>query len=157
MNTMVGPPKPGFQPTTFHKFFSSGLGAQVTRRLGYPQRSLGFAQGDRKSISGEVARAYRYPLRGRAGAESVTALIRMVPDTMDHPSVEALRTVQDFTEAYDGPAAIVWGDKDPVLGRVRNRMSRMLPQAPVTVTQGGHFLQEEVPVEIAAAIRLVSG
>jgi hypothetical protein len=32
----------------------------------------------------------------------------------------------------------------------------MLPQAPVTSTDAGHFLQEEVPSEIAYAIRQVS-
>jgi hypothetical protein len=31
-----------------------------------------------------------------------------------------------------------------------------LPHASVTRTQAGHFLQEEVPVEIAAAIREVA-
>ena len=59
-------------------------------------------------------------------------------------------------ESYDGPAAIVWGDRDPVIGRLRNRVSRLLPQAPVTSTDAGHFLQEEVPAEIATAIREVS-
>ncbi len=80
----------------------------------------------------------------------------MVPDTMDHPTVEPIRDVQTFVESYDGPAAIVWGDRDPVIGRLRNRVSRMLPQAPVTSTDAGHFLQEEVPGEIAYAIRQVS-
>ncbi len=30
-------------------------------------------------------------------------------------------------------------------------MERHFPDAPVAVTEGGHFLQEEVPTEIAAA------
>ncbi len=157
LNTSLGPPKPDFSPTTFHRFFSSPIGAWTTRYLGYPQRSLGFAQGDRKSISGVVARSYRYPLRGERGSEAVTALVRMVPNSLDHSSVEPLREVKAFVDTYDGPAAIVWGNRDPVLGRLRNRTSRMLPQAPVTATDAGHFLQEEVPEEIAAAIRLVAG
>jgi len=33
----------------------------------------------------------------------------------------------------------------------------MLPQADVTRTDGGHFLQEEVPKEIATAILRVAG
>jgi haloalkane dehalogenase len=31
-------------------------------------------------------------------------------------------------------------------------MKENFPDAPVTETAGGHFLQEEVPVEIAAAL-----
>jgi haloalkane dehalogenase len=85
------------------------------------------------------------------------ALTRMVPDGPDHPSVPLLRAVADLVEGYTGPAAIVWGDRDPVLGRVRDRVARSLPQAVVTRTAGGHFLQEEHPAEIAAAIRSVAG
>jgi len=55
--------------------------------------------------------------------------------------------------SFEGPRAIVWGDRDPVLGKLRRRVERQLPGAEVTVTDAGHFLQEEVPVEIAAAIK----
>lgn len=156
MNTLLGPPKPDFRPTTFHRFFSSSLGALTTRYLDFPQRSLSIAQGDRSSISGDVARAYRYPLKGRDASASATAIIRMVPDSLEHPTVEAMREVLAFVESYDGPAAIVWGEKDPILGRLKNRTHRMLPHAEVTSTDAGHFLQEEVPKEIASAIRLVA-
>jgi haloalkane dehalogenase len=43
-----------------------------------------------------------------------------------------------------------------VLGRVRSHIQRLLPEARVTVTNAGHFLQEEVPSEIATAIREVA-
>jgi haloalkane dehalogenase len=46
--------------------------------------------------------------------------------------------------------------RDPVLGRVVNHLERMLPHARVTRTNAGHFLQEEVPRDIAAAIRSVA-
>ena len=57
---------------------------------------------------GEVARAYRWPLRGRANNAAPLALARMVPDTMDHPSIPALTACRDFVEAFEGPSAIVW-------------------------------------------------
>jgi haloalkane dehalogenase len=75
---------------------------------------------------------------------------------MEHPSVQLLERCKAFVESFDGPAALVWGDRDPVLGRLKNRTARLLPQATVTSTQGGHFLQEQVPVEIADAIRDVA-
>ena len=58
--------------------------------------------------------------------------------------------------SWTGPAALVWGDRDPILGRVRGHLARLLPHADVTATQAGHFLQEEVPEAIAAAIRKVA-
>ena len=52
----------------------------------------------------------------------------------------------------DGLSVLLWGVKDPILGRLLRRTARALPQAPVTETGAGHFLQEEVPDEIAEAI-----
>lgn len=76
-----------------------------------------------------------------------------VPDSFEHPSIAPLRRCQAFIEAFDGPSAIVWGDRDPVLGRVRSWIEKLMPRARVTRTTAGHFLQEEVPREIADAIR----
>ncbi len=156
LNTVVGPPRPGFRPSGFHRFARMPLVSDFAFRVvGFPQIALDRAQGDRSSIRGDVARAYRYPLRRGPARLTPLALARMVPDSMDHPSIAPLRRCQELVESFRGPAAIVWGDRDPVLGRVRRHIERLLPQAPSTVTAAGHFLQEEVPGQIAAAIRLV--
>lgn len=152
MNTVIGPPKPGFRPTTFHRVFGNRLVGGVARWLGLLEKNMSRAQGDPSSISGEVRDAYLYPLQ-RGGNDAVVDFVRMVPDSMQHPSVEQLREVGQFVASYEGPAAIVWGRNDPVLGRLLRRTRRALPNADVTVTDAGHFLHEEVPSEIAAAIR----
>ena len=157
MNTLIEPPKPGFRPSLFHRVFSTRAGDFLSRYMGLPQRALGFAQGDRKSISGDVARAYAYPLKRSRGNDAVAALVRMVADDMDHPTVALQQEVADFVAGFGGPSALVWGTRDPVLGRLLRRHERMLPGAKVTATDAGHFLQEEVPAEIAEAIRYVSG
>ena len=41
---------------------------------------------------------------------------------------------------------------DPILAKALPSMQKNFPNAPVTETEAGHFLQEEVPVEIAAAL-----
>lgn len=157
LNTVVGPPRPGFRPTLFHRLARVPLVSDfVFRRCAFPQAYLRFAQGDRRSIAGDVARAYRYPLRGRANNLAPLALARMVPDGPGHPSIEALARCQEFVTGFDGPLEIVWGDRDPVLGRARRHLGRLLPRARVTATQAGHFLQEEVPTEIAAALLRVA-
>lgn len=158
LNTAIAPPKPGFKPTSFHRFSNLPLISDgAFRLLGFPQVALHLVQGDKGSIRGEVARAYRYPLRHLADRAAPLALARMVPSSLEHPSVPDLRIVQELVEGFKGPAAIVWGEADPVLGRLLRRVSASIPQASVTKTAAGHFLQEEVPVEIAAAIREVVG
>jgi haloalkane dehalogenase len=157
LNTVLSPPRPGFRPTLFHRLARVPILSELLfRGLGFPQNMLHRAQGDDRSIRGRVAQAYRYPLRGLARNAAPLALARMVPDSFDHPSIAPLRVVQAFVEAFEGPSAIVWGDRDPILGRTRSWMQKLLPRARVTVTQAGHFLQEEVPREIADAIRFVS-
>ena len=155
LNTMLSPPREGFKSTTFHKVFRTGF-RQFATSLGLPQNYLRFAQGDRKSISGVVQKSYSYPLKtAQGGSDAVAGLVRMVPDTLQHSSVKESTEVAALVEKFSGPSAIVWGQKDPVLGKVLNRIKRALPDAEVTITDAGHFLQEEVPVEIAAAIKSV--
>ncbi len=157
LNTVLSPPPENFRATAFHRFARMPVASSLAFRvLGFPQNALWAAQGDRSSIRGAVARAYRYPLRRMRDRVAPLAMARMVPDSFEHPSIEPLRRVQALTESFRGPAAIVWGDKDPVIGRVRNWMARMLPHAEVTRTEAGHFLQEEVPGPIADAIRRVA-
>jgi len=50
----------------------------------------------------------------------------------------------------------VWGVKDPILGRALRRHQELFPRARVTERPAGHFLQEEVPEDIVAAIRRVA-
>ena len=45
---------------------------------------------------------------------------------------------------------------DPILGSGLDAMKRNFPKATVTKTEAGHFLQEEVPIEIAEAIKRVA-
>ncbi len=154
LNTVPGPPKEGFRATTFHRFARLPIVSDlVFRGLGFPQNTMAIAQGDKTSILGRAALGYWWPLRHLRDRVAPLALARMVPDSMHHASIAPLRTCQDAVTSFRGPVAIVWGDRDPVLGSVLGHMKRLLPEATVTRTRGGHFLQEEVPGPIADAIR----
>ena len=99
LNTVLGPPKPDFKPTAFHRFARRPIAAPLAFRvLGFPQRALHQAQGDPRSIRGEIARAYRWPLRGPFRNAAPLALARMVPDSHEHVSIEALRRCQTLVE-----------------------------------------------------------
>jgi haloalkane dehalogenase len=158
LNTVLGPPREGFKPTAFHRFARMPIVSDLAFRVaGFMPRGMAGAQGDKKSISGDTARAYRWVLRDPKTRVAPLALARMVPDSMQHRSIAPLRKCEEITRAFKGPAELVWGDKDPVLGGVRKHMMTLLPNARVSRTEGGHFLQEEVPDVIAGAIRRVAG
>ncbi len=157
MNTVLSPPREGFRETAFHRFARTPIVSDFAfRALAFPVRGMGLVQGDRTSIRGEVLRAYLEPLRDVRTNVAPLALGRMVPNDFAHPSVPGLAKCHAYVRAFEGPAAIVWGDRDPILGGVRTWMERCFPGAPVTRTQAGHFLQEEVPGPIAEAIRGVA-
>jgi len=144
--------------TAFHRFARRPVVSTLAfRLLGFPQRALHKAQGDPASIRGTTARAYRWPLRTWARRAAPLALARRVPDSRDHPSVPALERGDLWARTAAGPTALVWGQRDPVLGRALKRHEEAFPDAPVTRTEAGHFLQEEVPDELAAAVRWVVG
>ena len=152
-NTGVGPPRPETRPTSFHRFANLPLVADAAfRLLGFPQNALHLTQADRASISGDVARAYRWPLRHLADRTAPLALARMVPLRPDHPSIPALRRSLAVARGFEGPAAIVWGERDPVLGRALRGVAEALPRAAVTRVAAGHYLQEEAPGPIADAV-----
>lgn len=154
-NTAISPPAPNFKPTLFHRLSQLPVASELLfRRLGFPLGLLHLSQGDRATIRGDVAKAYRWPLRHLEDRAAPLALARMVPDSPDqHPSLPALQVTNDLFKSIDVPIHLVWGTKDPILGRVINHLERLRPDASVTRTAAGHFLQEEVPGELAAAIR----
>jgi haloalkane dehalogenase len=157
LNTVVSEPRPGFKPTLFHRFARLPVVSDlVFRGLGFPQIGLSFAQGDHSSIRGAVSGAYRYPLRHIRDRAAPLAMARMVPDGPEHPSIPALRRCRETVTELDVPIEVVWGDRDPILGGVIGWIEKLLPAARVTRTGAGHFLQEEVPSEIAAAIRRIA-
>ncbi|MCP4500069.1 MAG: alpha/beta fold hydrolase [Deltaproteobacteria bacterium] len=153
LNTAVGPPKQPFNPTLFHRFAQTSVAAPLMfRGFGFPQLNLNLVQGDKRSIRRNAARAYRAPLAGLANNRAPLAMARMVPDSHAHPSITPLKETLDVFQSFSGPIRMVWGDNDPILGGVRTYLERLKPDAKVVRTSAGHFLQEEVPDEIAAAI-----
>ena len=153
-NTVAGPPRADARPSLFHRFaHSRGLADLVFRLGGFPQRTLWMAQHDRRSISGDVASAYMEPLRGLSQNAAPLALARMVPLGADHPSLAGLARCRDFVAGFTGPIELVWGVRDPILGRVIGHLERTLPGARVSRHEAGHFTPEEIPGPIADAVR----
>ncbi|MEN0063256.1 MAG: alpha/beta fold hydrolase [Myxococcota bacterium] len=152
-NTGVLSPRRPIRTTSFHRFSNlPGISDLAFRGLGFPLPILGRAQGDPASIGLLERRAYWFPFRKIADRAALLGLPRMVPSHDAHPSLPYLDRIGSWVQSYDGPAAIVWGHRDPILGRGFARHAKTWPHAEVTETQAGHFLQEEVPTEFANAV-----
>jgi pimeloyl-ACP methyl ester carboxylesterase len=62
--------------------------------------------------------------------------------------------VQGEFERWHGPAFVAWGDRDPFFPLAQGRRTADVAGVPLTVLQGaGHFLPQERPQEVVAAIR----
>ena len=156
MNTAITAPKDGFKPTWFHKLSQVPLiSSALFRGLNFPLSFLNRFAHVPGSFDSQTMKAYKYPFRKLKDNSGPLALARMVPNSMQHPSVPLELEIEAYLQSYTGPAQIVWGMNDPVMWKLRRRTSRLLPQAKIVKTQAGHFVQEETPQEVIEAINEV--
>ena len=156
MNTAITAPKDGFKPTWFHSLSQVPLvSSLVFRGLNFPLSFLNRFAHVPGSFDSQSMKAYKYPLRKFRDNCGPLALARMVPNSMQHPSVPIEQEIEMYLGSYEGKAQIVWGMNDPVMWKLRRRTSRLLPQAKVVKTDAGHFVQEETPREVIQAIKEV--
>jgi haloalkane dehalogenase len=156
-NTSVLVPARPFRPKAFHRFSHRPLISDLAFRVGaFPIPVLDRTQGDPRSIGLAEKRAYYWPLRRPWERAAPLAFARMVPTSEAHPSTAHLDAIGAWVTSFEGPVELVWGRKDPILGRALGRHEEALPNARVTRTDAGHFLQEEVPEALADAILRVA-
>ena len=157
MNTGFRAPREAMELSRAHALVKTPLVGEfvVEGMSSFFFKRLAGVQGDPTTMPPEVMNLYRRPLEDSGNGKATLALMRMVADGPDHVSSSALRDIERYVEGLDIPAELVWGLNDPILARGLPVMQRMFPAAPVTETEAGHFLQEEVPDVIAAAIMRV--
>ena len=157
MNTGFRAPRAAMDLSRAHALVKTPLVGEfvVEAMSSFFFKRLAGVQGDPATMPPEVMDLYRRPLEDSGNGKATLALMRMVADGPDHASSPALRDIERYVEGLDIPAELVWGMNDPILARGLPVMQRMFPAAQVTETQAGHFLQEEVPDVIAAAVMRV--
>lgn len=157
LNTGFSAPKEDFVLSRPHAIAATPvIGELVMENLVALFDEIKSSQGDPASMPKEVSDLYGRPVLDSGNAKGPLALMRMVPTGPSHPTTAKLAEVEAYANTLkDIPAEIVWGMKDPIFDKALVRMKQFFPNAPVIETEAGHFLQEEVPVEIAEAIERV--
>jgi len=104
----------------------------------------------------EVRAAYDAPFPTPASKAGVLAFPELVPAEPEHPNAEPMNRVLAALREWTKPTLVVWGADDIVLPRqLAERFVELIPGAhgPVLIEGASHFLQEDKPDEVAAAIR----
>jgi haloalkane dehalogenase len=116
--------------------------------------------GTAQGLPDDVRAAYDEPFPTPASKAGVLAFPELVPTEPDHPNTAPMNRVRDALREWRKPALVVWGAEDPVLPvKHAERFVELIPGAsgPVLVEGASHFLQEDRPDELSAAIRGFSG
>lgn len=154
LNTGVSAPEFPMRLSWFHKLSNTPILAELLFGvLGFPMRTLHKVQYDAGSIAGDVARAYRYPI-GLGRRTVALKFARLVPSFPEHPAVSQFERLESFCRTLKN-VEVVWGVKDPILGKRLKRTKEVLRPDRVTEVDAGHFLQEEAYQEIAMAVERV--
>jgi haloalkane dehalogenase len=112
--------------------------------------------GTAQGLSDEVRETYDAPFPTPESKAGVLAFPELVPTDPDHPNTGPMNRVLEALTRWEMPALVVWGAEDTVLPfRFARRFVELIPGArgPVLIEGASHFLQEDKPDEVAAAIR----
>ncbi|MGB0386627.1 MAG: haloalkane dehalogenase [Ardenticatenaceae bacterium] len=99
------------------------------------------------NLSKEVRAAYDAPFPDDSYKEGARILPSLVPTSPDDPASAANRQAWKVLMAWDKPLLTAFSDSDPVTRGGERPFQKLVPgakgQAHTTITQAGHFLQED--------------
>ena len=129
---------------------------EVVRALGPaidPVRLI--ESGTVNGLEEDARAAYAAPFPTPESKAGVLAFPELVPAEPEHANTEPMNRVRDALRAWTKPTLVVWGAEDAALPpALAHGFTQLIPGAgePVIVAGAGHFLQEDKPDEVAAAI-----
>nr|WP_306439971.1 alpha/beta fold hydrolase [Brevibacterium sp. 91QC2O2] len=100
-----------------------------------------------ESMDRTTRRAFRSPYRHPRDRGGIGAFVADIPVDASHPSDAELQRIGADIAAYEGPALLLWGPKDPVfLERYLRDLRQRLPQADLhRFEKFNHLFTEDVP------------
>jgi haloalkane dehalogenase len=114
------------------------------------------AAGCVRGLSDAARAAYDAPFPDESYKAGPRAMPGLVPTSPDDPATEANRAAWATLSTSSTPALVAFSDSDPITGAMGPILARTLPGAQgreqPTITNAGHFLQEDAGPELAAAI-----
>lgn len=111
--------------------------------------------GTANGLDDDARAAYAEPFPTPESKAGVLAFPELVPAEPDHPNAEPMNRVRDALRSWTKPTLVVWGAEDRALPpALAASFSELIPGAgdPIVLDGAGHFLQEDRPDELAAAI-----
>ena len=108
-----------------------------------------------RGLTEEARAGYALPFPTPESKAGVRAFPELVPVEPDHPNTAPMNRVRDALRGWTKPALVVWGAADRVLpATLAHAFVELIPGArgPVLIDGAGHFLQEDQPEELAAAV-----
>lgn len=136
---------------------SEGFEAWLAFSQNTPELPVGFILngGTARDLSDAERAAYDAPFPDESYKEGARIFPALVPITPEHASVEENKTAWAVLERFDKPFVTAFSDADPI---TRGGEAMFLARVPGTkgvahtTLKGGHFVQEDSPVEIAALL-----
>jgi haloalkane dehalogenase len=133
------------------------LGGPLVKGLGLFNRGalkVGFRR--RQPLSPVERRGYLEPYAKAKDRGQVLAFVRDIPDQPTHPSYAELEATGQALESLRSvPRLVIWGQQDPVFHNpILAEWRRRWPDAEyVELAQAGHFVMEDEPERVTAAVQ----
>lgn len=112
--------------------------------------------GCRRPMSDGIRAGYDAPFPAESFKAGPRAMPGLVPTAPDDPATEANRAAWTVLTQSPTPALVAFSDSDPITGAMRPILETVLPgaqgRAHPTITNAGHFLQEDAGAELAAHV-----
>jgi haloalkane dehalogenase len=108
-----------------------------------------------RGLSDEARAGYALPFPTPVSKAGLLAFPELVPAEPDHSNAAPMNRVRDALRRWEKPALVVWGAEDRVLPpALAHAFVQLIPGAegPILIEGAGHFLQEDRPEDLAAAI-----
>jgi haloalkane dehalogenase len=114
------------------------------------------AAGCQRDLSDSDRAAYDAPFPDQAHTIGPRAMPGLIPTTTDDPASEANRAAWQQLSTYQRPFLVAFSDGDPITGAMGPILRAHVPSAAhepeITITDAGHFLQEDAGGMLADAV-----
>jgi haloalkane dehalogenase len=97
--------------------------------------------------------AYNAPFPDESFKAAPKIMPNLIPTEPNDPASPANRAAWQRLTTWDKPFLVAFSDKDPITGGMAPILARTVPGAhSVTITDGGHFVQEDAGPRLADEI-----